>query len=173
VIARGRAQVVGVGVRFGRRGGVGDRAVRLGAAISRSVAMIHELNILNSWNRPAAGSAARGIGAQPAPAGALGGDADRGVVLGGQVLDALGVRRGPGGRSGLVVAEPAPPDHGVHRRHRVDADHLGGWETDGDGHGGGFLRLRDRQPEAHEDEARARGPYCCIWWCASASSRTR
>jgi hypothetical protein len=61
--------------------------------------------------------------------------ADRGVVLGAQVLDALGVRGGPGGRSAVVVAEPAPPDHGVHRRHRVNADHLSGGQADGDGHG--------------------------------------
>jgi hypothetical protein len=59
-------------------------------------------------------------------AGALGSGTGRGsVVLGGQVLDALGVRCGPGGRGAVVVAESAPPEHGVHRRHRVDADHLG------------------------------------------------
>jgi transcriptional regulator with XRE-family HTH domain len=56
-------------------------------------------------------------------AGALGGDADRGVVLGGQVLDAIGVRRGPGGRGAVVVAESAPPHHCVHRRHRVAPCH--------------------------------------------------
>lgn len=76
------------------------------------------------------------------PAGALGSDADRGVVLGAQMLDAIGVRRGPGGRSAVAVAYPAPPDHGVNRRHRVDADQLGDWETDGDGHGAGFLPER-------------------------------
>ena len=56
------------------------------------------------WNRPAAGSWVDGAMLNRQPAGALGGDADRGVVLGGQVLDAIGVRRGPGGRSAVVVA---------------------------------------------------------------------
>lgn len=55
------------------------------------------------------------------PAGALGSGGDRGVVLGGQMLDAIGVPRGPGGRGAVVVIEPAPPEHGVHRRYRVDS----------------------------------------------------
>ena len=59
--------------------------------------------------------AKRGVSAQPAPGRSLfGGGADRGVVLGGQVLDALGVRCGPGGCSAVVVAEPARPNDGVH-----------------------------------------------------------
>jgi hypothetical protein len=79
---------------------------------------------------------------RPAAAGALGGGGDRGVVLGAQVLDAIGVRRGPSGRGAVVVAESAPPGHGVHRRHRVDADHLGRGQTDGDGHGAGSFPER-------------------------------
>jgi hypothetical protein len=58
-----------------------------------------------SWNRPVAGSWVDGGNAQPAAGRSLfGGGADRGVVLGGQVLDAIGVCRGPGGRSAVVVA---------------------------------------------------------------------
>jgi hypothetical protein len=71
------------------------------------------------------------------PAGSLGSDTDRGVVLGGQVFDALGVCRGSGGCSAVVVAEPAPSDHGVHRRHCVDADYLGGGQAESHGHGAG------------------------------------
>jgi hypothetical protein len=58
------------------------------------------------------------MGLNRRPAEALGGGTDRGGVLGGQVLDALGVRRGPGGRCAVVVAEPASPERGVHRGHR-------------------------------------------------------
>lgn len=50
-----------------------------------------------------------------APAGALGGDADRGVVFGSQVLDALGVRRG------RVVAAPWW-SHSRHRQTTVSID---------------------------------------------------
>ena len=67
------------------------------------------------------------------------GGADRGVVLGGQVLDAIGARCGSGGRRAVLVAEPALPERGVHGRHRVDADHFGGGEADSHGHGGGSL----------------------------------
>jgi hypothetical protein len=74
------------------------------------------------------------MGAQPAAGRSLvGGRADRGMVLGGQVFDTLGVRRGPTGRSAVLVAESALPDRGVHRRHGIDADHLGDGETDGHG----------------------------------------
>jgi len=72
----------------------------------------------------------------------FGGGADRGVVLGAQVLDAIGVRCGPGGRGAVVVAESAPPEHGVHRGHRIDADQFGCWQADGDGHGVGSLPER-------------------------------
>jgi hypothetical protein len=74
--------------------------------------------------------------AQPGAGRSLvGGSADRGVVLGAQVLDAIGVRRGPGGRSAVLVAYPTLPDRGVHRGHCVNTDQLGDWETDGHGHG--------------------------------------
>jgi hypothetical protein len=122
------------GLRYKR--GSGDRTSRpRNLAVTSSVLELGSCGALRRQRRRedrlAAGSRSGGVEAQPTAGRSLfGGGADRGVVLGGQVLDAIGVRRGSGGCSAVVVAEPAPPDHGVHRRHRVDADHLGGWETD-------------------------------------------